>query len=163
MAQSPSGIDSTANHTMKTFLLPLFLLSLAIVTTTAQYVIPWSTIAGGGGTSTGGGYSIDATIGQPSAGLSSGGGYTLSVGFWSVLGVVETPGAPALLITHDRVGIVVSWPLPAEGWILDRTSVLGATPSSWAVATTSYQTNATHVFISLPAPTGNAFFRLRKP
>jgi hypothetical protein len=33
-----------------------------------QYSIDWSTIDGGGGTSTGGVYSVTGTIGQPDAG-----------------------------------------------------------------------------------------------
>ena len=36
------------------------------------YATDWSTIDGGGGTSTGGGYSVRGTIGQPDAGTMSG-------------------------------------------------------------------------------------------
>ncbi len=128
----------------------------------AQTVINWSTIDGGGGTSTGGVYSVSATIGQPDAGGARGGGYTLSGGFWSVLGVVETLGAPELLITHQGTGIVVSWPMPATGWVLEQAAVLGGGPSSWTEVPMPYQTNATHVFIALPVPVGNSFFRLRR-
>lgn len=47
------------------------------------YDLTWSTIDGGGAMfSTGGGYSLGGTIGQPDAGLLSGGGYTLAGGFW---------------------------------------------------------------------------------
>lgn len=50
------------------------------------YSIDWFTIGGGGGTSTGGGYSMSGTIGNPAAGNLSGGGYTLEGGFWSADG-----------------------------------------------------------------------------
>jgi len=47
------------------------------------YDLSWSTIDGGGYTfSTGGGYSLGGTIGQPDAGTMSDGGYTLGGGFW---------------------------------------------------------------------------------
>jgi CSLREA domain-containing protein len=44
--------------------------------------IPWWTVDGGGGTSSGGDYAVSGTIGQPDAGEMSGGDYTLSGGFW---------------------------------------------------------------------------------
>jgi hypothetical protein len=48
------------------------------------YSLVWNTIDGGGAMfSTGGGYSLGGTIGQPDAGLLTGGGYTLGGGFWS--------------------------------------------------------------------------------
>jgi hypothetical protein len=57
-----------------------------------SYSIDWFTIDGGGGTSTGGVYSVTGTIGQPDAGgLMSGGNYTLQGGFWSIQ-AVQTPG-----------------------------------------------------------------------
>ncbi len=37
---------------------------------------------GGGGTATGGGFTVQGTIGQPDAGLMSGGDFTLAAGFW---------------------------------------------------------------------------------
>lgn len=49
-----------------------------------SYSIDWHTIDGGGGTSTGGGYSLSGTIAQTDAGTMSGGGYTLEGGFWSI-------------------------------------------------------------------------------
>ena len=46
------------------------------------YDLSWYTLDGGGGSSSGGGYSLSGTIGQPDAGTVSGGGYTLLGGFW---------------------------------------------------------------------------------
>ena len=49
------------------------------------YDLGWSTVDGGGLMfSTGGGYTLGGTIGQPDAGSLGGGGYTLNGGFWSV-------------------------------------------------------------------------------
>jgi hypothetical protein len=46
------------------------------------YSIDWYTIDGGGGSSTGGSYSLGGSIGQPDAGSLSGGSYQLNGGFW---------------------------------------------------------------------------------
>jgi hypothetical protein len=57
--------------------------SIAYAQTGGGYDLTWSTIDGGGYMfSTGGGYSLGGTMGQPDAGAMSGGGYTLAGGFW---------------------------------------------------------------------------------
>ncbi len=48
--------------------------------------LSWSTIDGGGGASTGGGFELRGTIGQPDAGAMSGGAFALSGGFWTGAG-----------------------------------------------------------------------------
>jgi hypothetical protein len=51
---------------------------------TAGYDLSWWTADGGGQIfSTGGGYSLGGTAGQPDAGLLTGPGYSLAGGFWS--------------------------------------------------------------------------------
>jgi len=59
----------------------------------------------------------------------------------------------------------VYWPLPATGFVLDDTTALAAPPAaiSWTQVVSGYQTNATHIFITVPAPMGHKFYRLRKP
>ena len=48
-----------------------------------SYDLNWWTVDGGGGTfSTGSGYSLGGTVGQPDAGVLGNDGYTLSGGFW---------------------------------------------------------------------------------
>ncbi len=52
-----------------------------------QASISWWTIDGGGGTSTGGAYTLSGTIGQPDASNPmTGGAYTLTGGFWAGVG-----------------------------------------------------------------------------
>lgn len=49
----------------------------------AGYDLSWWTVDGGGHTfSTGDGYALGGTVGQPDAGVLSGGDYTLGGGFW---------------------------------------------------------------------------------
>ncbi len=54
------------------------------------YVLDWSTIDGGGGTSSGGSYTLTGTIGQPDAAYSASGNYELLGGFW--------PGGPLCIV-----------------------------------------------------------------
>jgi hypothetical protein len=50
-----------------------------------QLEIPWSTVSGGGATwSTGDGFALSGTIGQPGTEGLSGGVYTMQGGFWWV-------------------------------------------------------------------------------
>lgn len=60
------------------------ILSLSgIALAAGSYDLSWWTVDGGGGTSTGNGYTLNGTLGQPDAGtVASGGGYTLAGGFW---------------------------------------------------------------------------------
>ena len=59
----------------------------------ADYDLSWSTIDGGGGTSTGGPYTLTGTIGQPDADWSEGGEYEVLGGFW--------PGGPLCFVEFD--------------------------------------------------------------
>ncbi len=68
----------------------VFLISSAPAQTGGDYELTWSTIDGGGGTSSGGSYELTATIGQPDAAYSSGGEYELLGGFW--------PGGPLCFV-----------------------------------------------------------------
>jgi hypothetical protein len=58
--------------------------SFAVAQTGDGFDLTWSTIDGGGGSSSGEGYSLSGTIGQPDAGALNGGAYTLAGGFWNV-------------------------------------------------------------------------------
>ena len=65
-------------------LVTLWSTTLAVTQSGSPYDLTWYTIDGGGGTfSTGGGYTLGSTIGQPDAGVLVGGGYILVGGFWA--------------------------------------------------------------------------------
>jgi hypothetical protein len=73
--------------------------------------------------------------------------------------------APSLSLTQSGGSVAVSWPRAAEGFVLEETLALASTPAAtiWSqVSAAIYQTNATSIFITQPAP-GNKFYRLRKP
>ena len=84
------------------FLTAALLLLLAASPTLAQsgggYDLTWSSIDGGGMMfSTGGGYSLGGTIGQPDAGVLSDGGYTLNGGFWGGVDTLQHVYLPIVL------------------------------------------------------------------
>jgi len=128
-----------------------------------SYSIDWATIDGGGGASTGGVYTVTGTIGQPDAGTMSGGTYTLSGGFWGMVASVQTEGAPYLSVVRSNNTVVVSWPLPATGWLLHATTNMVTGDSLWTEIPPSYQTNGPNLQFSEPLPAGNKFYRLHKP
>lgn len=83
-----------------------------------NYSIDWSTIDGGGDTSTGGSYALTGTIGQPDAGILSGGNYTLQGGFWPGLIVPGAGERPTLLIQLSGTGLSISWYPATTGFAL---------------------------------------------
>ena len=132
------------------------------------YSIDWYKIAGGGGSSTGtnGGsvYSVSGTIGQPDAGPTmTGGTYSLTGGFWSIISVVQTINSPLLSITHTgSTSVVVSWPAPSTGFVLQQSTNLTKT-NYWVPSSYTMTTNSSTISITIAPPTGSLFFRLVNP
>ncbi len=134
---------------------------VGVLVALAQYSIDWYTIDGGGGTSTGGVYTVSGTIGQPDAGRMSGGPYSLEGGFWGIVNIVQTPGAPLLTITSSGGGVVLSWPAPSTGWVLQQNPDL-ATTNAWANVPGSPVVVGTNNTVTVAPALGNRFYRLAK-
>ncbi len=148
---------------MKKFILfNLFACAFCFPAWTQQYSIDWYKIAGGGGTSTGGAYSVSGTIGQHDAsGAMTGGNYSLTGGFWSLISVVQTAGLPNLAIMYSGNSVTVSWPDTGSYTLqqnVNLASANGWVPSGYTI-TTANGTNS----ITVTSPTGNLFFRLQQP
>jgi hypothetical protein len=145
--------------------LAVALLALSASVALAQHSIDWSTIDGGGGTSTGGVYSVTGTSGQPdAAGPLTNGPYSIVGGFWCVIAAVQTPGTPLLSVARTATNtVIVSWPLPDAGWKLHATTNLVTTGSVWTEIPPPYAINATSLYFVEPIPTGNRFYRLHQP
>ena len=137
------------------------LASLALVSA-QPFTIDWFTIDDGGGTSTGGIYSLSGAIGQPDAGRMSGGPYVLQGGFWGVVAAVQTEGAPWLSVTHSNAAVLISWPQPAPDWILEWTAALTSASNSWTLISPPYPVSGTNCVLNEPSPIGSKFYRLRK-
>ncbi len=127
-----------------------------------SYSVDWHKIAGGGGTSTNGQYSISGTIGQHDAsGAMSGGNYSVTGGFWALINVVQTAGAPTLYISHSGNVVTVYWQ-DVAGWNLAQSGSLTTPIGSWAASSSPTLTNGTN-YLNLTNPAGNLFFRLKNP
>jgi hypothetical protein len=129
-----------------------------------QYSINWFKVAGGGGTSTGGTYQVSGTIGQTDAGgPMTGGSYSLTGGFWSVISVVQMPGAPLLMIALNSQPptVTVSWPASATNYVLQQNSDLAT--ANWTAVGLPVSTNGATLSVTISPPAGNLFFRLNSP
>jgi len=147
---------------MKSLIVTLALVTWMALSASAQsYNISWYKVAGGGGTSTNGQYSLSGTIGQPDAsGAMSGGNYSVTGGFWAFLSVVQTPGAPTLFISYSANAVTVYWQ-NVTGWNLQQNNNLNV-PLGWSINSSWTTSNGTN-YLNITAPKGNEFFRLNNP
>ena len=132
------------------------LLAIPLTALAQPYSIDWYTVDGGGGTSTGGSYTLSGTIGQPDAAATtlSGGSYTLQGGFWPGL-IVTIPGeGPTLLIQLSGANVILSWSPDTPGFALEQTDDL--TTLIWVDAPDGNP-------VTIPAGVAARFYRLKKP
>ena len=144
---------------MKLRTILLLLLSAFCPCAWAQtYSIDWHKIAGGGGTSTNGQFSLSGTIGQHDAGsIMTNGQFSVVGGFCVLPQAVQTEGAPTLTIAPAAPGFAtISWAPAAPGFVLQETWSL-STPN-WTNSV-SGSTNPVNIEATIPAK----FFRLYKP
>jgi hypothetical protein len=125
-----------------------------------NYAINWYSVGGGGGTSSGGIYSLGGTIGQPDAGVLTGAEFELVGGFWSVLSCVQSPVFPVLTVyvtTNDAV--VVAWPCSTSSSIvLQECSDLSA--PNWVPPSQPVTYDGITKSVTIKPPIGRLFFRL---
>ncbi len=82
-------------------LLGLLAVSWSVLAQTGDFDLPWFSVDGGGGTSSGGDFTLDATIGQPDASNAlKGGDFALRGGFQA--GVVDGV-PPNILCVYDTI------------------------------------------------------------
>lgn len=147
---------------MKTRFILSLMFSLLAVSARAQFSIDWFTIDGGGGTSTGGVYSVSGTIGQPDAGAMSGGNFTIQGGFWGILAAIQSPGSPLLrVVLTGSNTVVVAWPAPSAGFSLQQNADLGT--ANWVSTTNGVSVVGTENQVIVAPPLGNRFYRLVHP
>lgn len=74
------------------------------------------------------------------------------------IAMLATPGAsgdePVLSITLNGANVEISWPADVTGWILEESASLAALP--WTAST-----GVVNNHLTVPAPTGRKFYRLR--
>jgi hypothetical protein len=128
-----------------------------------SYSINWFKVAGGGGTSTGGTYQVSGTIGQHDAGgPMTNGQYSLIGGFWSIITVVQTPGAPQLTINFNSQlsTMTISWPSSATNYVLLQNPNWAT--ADWTPVGLPITTNGATMSVTIIPSAGNLFFRLKQ-
>jgi hypothetical protein len=125
-----------------------------------NYSIDWHSIDAGGGTSSGGAFTLAGTIGEPESILMSGGSYSLEGGFWAILSVVTNPGEPFLRVMLTGTNtVVVAWPVAFSAYSLQQTADLNS--AAWSNASQVPVVVGEENQVVLPLNPGNTFFRLK--
>lgn len=143
---------------MKRLALLLAVLALPVC---AQYSITWSTHDAGGGTSSGGAYTLSGTAGQPDAGYQSGGAYGLIGGFWGAFADAPAEPIPTLRILLNGSKVTLAWQNPSTGFILQESSSL-STPV-WTDVLELPGVVGLEKQVSVNLGVGERYFRLRRP
>ena len=92
----------------------------------------------------------------------NGGNYSLTGGFWSLLSVVQTPGAPLLSIHLTSTNTaVISWPVSSPAFNLQKNSALGT--ANWGGVTNVPTVVDGQNQVIIAPPAGNWFYRLKYP
>ena len=156
--KSANGLSSP-NARVRLVLACFIVLNVPLIPVRAQpYNIDAHTIAGGGGTSTGGVYSVSGTIGQPDAsGPLTNGQYSVTGGFWALPVAVQTMNAPLLTIAPAAPGqATISWTPATPGFVLQE---------SWSVSPVSWTNSPSGTTnpIVVPATVPTKYYRLFKP
>ena len=146
---------------MKTQYLIIALLAIGLATLHAGPLsVPWSTVDGGGGTSTSndGRFSVSGTAGQPDAGQSASndGRFQLNGGFW--YGEFVFCGC-TLSITYSGGNVTISWPCDLNGCILEAAAELHGPPSP--IVWTPVSPQPTSHSYTTPVSGTQRYFRLR--
>jgi hypothetical protein len=81
----------------------------------------------------------------------------LTGGYWSLISVVQTPGAPLLTIAHVGNQTVIAWDTSVTGWTLQTNANLAT--GTWG----NYAGQVISNSATNSPSTGNLFFRLSHP
>jgi hypothetical protein len=140
-------------------LIPIaFLLCVGLTVQAQNYTVTSQVIAGGGGGSAGGIYSVSGTIGQPDAGPTmTSFHYSVTGGFWALPVAVQVTNTPTLTIVAATLGnAIISWTPSTPGFVLQET--WGLSPANW----TNSPSGAANPIV-VPAVLPAKFYRLFKP
>jgi len=127
-----------------------------------RFTITSATFSPGSQTLSGGRFSLRAAVGQHDAGSLRGGNYAIAGGFLNGLSVQQSPGAPLLKIQLTGRGhAILSWPVEAEGWLLEETTALNY--GKWQTVMTAVSDTATEHTVTVPATGVMKCYRLKQP
>jgi hypothetical protein len=141
-------------------LLTIMLLSLGVLSAPGgPYAVDWHTMSGGGGTSTGGVYSVCGTIGQLDTGFMAGGDYSIDAGLWEIIATLQTPGPPVLSIQLSATEVTISWPSSSVGFVLQQNTHL-PNVAGWSPVSSAIHDHGSTKSVTVPISSGTWFYRL---
>lgn len=129
----------------------------------AQTVINWYTLdAGGGAAGSAGGYVINGTAGQTDVGPSviASSTYRIIPGFWALENLGPALGRPVLTIARSGANVIISWPSPSSGFVLQQANTL---PGAWVNTPGAVSDNGFVRSLTVPHDQIGRFYRLRSP
>jgi hypothetical protein len=147
----------TLIHTIHRTAWCLFLTAAFSASAQARFAVTSYTDRGGGSTS-GGTFTVFGTEGQSDAGTTTDvGGFGVSGGFWSM--VEEAP--PHLTIRREGNQVVLSWPNPSTGFQLQEASAFSG--SGWVDVAVAPSIVGANLEVTLTIGPGSRWLRLRRP
>ena len=131
----------------------------------AQSAIDWFTLDAGGGAQSSARYVINSTAGQTDVGTTflNSANYRIIPGFWALEDIGPATGLPELSIALSGVNVVLSWPSPSTGFVLQHTDSLNVLPAVWSDTPGLVSDNGFLKSLTLPHNLSKRFYRLRRP
>jgi hypothetical protein len=133
----------------------------AIAQAPSDFNLDWFTVSCGD-SSSGGDYTLTGGIGAAEAVPAAGGDFGMVAGFWSILPSLEIGELPVLRIAFvAQNSVLISWPAPSTGWVLEESTAPGA--SGWTDAAAPVISQGGDNTVRQPIPGGSRYYRLRHP
>jgi hypothetical protein len=131
----------------------------------AQSAIDWFTLDAGGGAQSSASYVVNFTVGQTDLGPTflNSANYRIIPGFWALEDAGPATGLPELSIALAGTRVILSWPSPSTGFILQHTDSLNVLPAPWSDTPGVVSDNGFIKSLTLPHDLTKRFYRLRRP
>jgi hypothetical protein len=131
----------------------------------AQPVLDWFTLDAAGGAQSSANYVINFTAGQNDVGAAetASANYRIIPGFWALEDLGPETGLPELSIVLSGANVLLSWPSPSTGFVLQHTDSLNTLPATWFDTPGVVGDNGFIKSLTLPHNLSRRFYRLRRP
>ena len=131
----------------------------------AQPAIDWFTLDAGGGVQSSASYVINFTVGQSDVGptVLNSANYRIIPGFWALEDMGPATGLPELSIALSGPRVILSWPSPSAGFVLQHTDSLNVLPAAWSETPGVVSDDGFIRSLTLPHDLAKRFYRLRRP
>jgi hypothetical protein len=131
----------------------------------AQSAIDWFTLDAGGGAHSSANYVINFTAGQNDVGAleTASPNYRIIPGFWALEDLGPATGLPELSIILSGANVILSWPSPSTGFVLQHKDSFAPFSPAWADNPGLVTDNGFIKSVTVPHNLASRFYRLRRP